>query len=830
MNKALEIYAHILEGHVSSCFANKNNIDPIVLNNERYIVRGLFIAAIIFLKNNIKDEEIKIVSATNSWLKQSFANENLFSNIIDNSRKSLIDFIDEKLIYFKGAESIDIPTLYETLLSVETSNENNGAQTSNAKNYRNKLGGYYTPVNFAKLVTERTIDAFFDLNFGVKKLSVANLNKNDKKILKSLNSISFADFSCGGGIFLTEIICYFEKLFAKSNIETEEKLKYLKSIALNVSAFDVDCQALEVAKLNFLLRIKQPELYTSLSTNFTHANFLLHADSAVDNDNKAHIFSSGYIYHEKLSLNINKLKKYDVILGNPPWEKIRYEEKIFYGLYYKPIADNHFKSSRSIEINKVELNNVKLAEFSRQYKTEIEKAKLSLKQNNFFNLSHNGELNTYALFTDAALKLKSNRGVIGLILKSGIVTSQVNKNIFNHLVRDQKIIAIYDFINRKKIFKIDSRERFCFLLLGNSKSKYFHVSMNLNNTDDINNSKLGIKLSNRDLILLNPISGMLPNFSTKNEADFLLRISEQFTSFNKIFSTVRFGRIVHFTNHAEFISKKSTNDNIPIYEGKFFNQFDGKYSGFNEVTDRIKYSSKASSVVLNESEKKKVDYFPEARFYINNKKWTQLSKSHTEKFMLAWRSLTSATNTRTCISTLLPFIPASQSVQFLTMNQDDLLYLTGLFNSVIFDYILKKKLNGIDLTQAVINQMPVPNVDQISAEIKFNDSVKTIKEHLSLLIFPLFKNDSRLRPLFKDLNLNSPYRSEGGRFETIRNIDLFFMFLYQLNDEELELVLSEFGKQYSRNDFLWFKEKLNQLSFNNPISPSSSFVSSSCPV
>ena len=830
MDKVLAIYVYILKEHLSNHFANIQNIDPVDLNKERFNVRGIFTAAIIYLKSSAKKEEKKIVSTTNTWLKYSFGHENLFSKIIDNSQKSLVDLVDKKFACFREAESIDLPNLYETLLGIETSNENNGTQISTAKNYRNKLGSYYTPIRLAKLITEKTINTFFELNFGIKKLSSANSDTFDKKTLEIINSMSFADFSCGCGVFLIEVICYFEKLFSKSAIEVDKKSDLLKSVTLNISAFDVDCQALEVAKLNLLLRIKQPWLYKSLSANFTHANFLLHKNSTIDKDKKIEIFSSGYIYHNQLSLNRSELKKYDVILGNPPWEKIRFEEKKFYSLYSNSISDNHFKSSRTIEITKTELNNVKLAEFSRKFKVEIEKAKFDLKQNNFFDLSHNGELNTYALFTDASLKLKSEKGVVGLVLKSGIVTSQVNQNLFKHMTIENKIIAIYDFINRKKIFKIDSRERFCFLLLGDSRNKNFHVSMNLNNIDDVKNTKLGIQLSNSKLMLLNPLTGMLPNFSSQKEADFLLRVSREFTFFKKTFDSVRFGRIVHFTNHADFISKKKADDNIPIYEGKFFNQFDGKYSGFNGVTDKAKYSSKATSIVLSESEKKNADYFPQSRFYINRKKWIQLSKHHTEKFILAWRSLTSATNTRTCIATLLPFIPTSQSVQFLTTNQDDLLYLTSLFNSLVFDYILKKKLNGIDLTQSVINQVPVPSSNQMNTEINFNDSVKTIKEHLSLLTFFLLKNDSRLKPLFETLNLSTQVRSENSKFEIIKNIDLLFMFLYKLDSEELELVISVFGKQYSKNDLLWFKAELNQLLTDNPISPSGSFVPSSSPI
>jgi len=804
MNKVLEIYGYILKEHLSTCFANKQNINPIELNRERFKVKAVFTASIIFLKNN-KIEDYKIVSATNNWFKNSFSNENLFSSIIDNANKELIKSIDDNLCNLIGIESIDVPTLYETLLGIETGNESNGTEISTAKNYRNKLGSYYTPANFAKSVTGNTIDTFFKLNFG----------RVGKEFLNKITSISFADFSCGGGNFIIAVIEYFENLFTKWNIEEENKLELLKGIAFNISAFDVDCLALEVAKLNLLLRIKQPSLYNNLTENFIHANFLLQSDFPIVESKKVEIFSSGFIYHEQLGLSKDKLKNYDVVLGNPPWEKIRFEEKKFYALYGNSISENHFKSSRTNEIEINGLSNVQLAEYSKEYKFEIEKAKSYLKRNSFFSLSNNGELNTYALFTDAAVKLKTQRGVVGLVLKSAIVTSQVNQNLFKYLTKQKLVVAIYDFINRKKIFNIDSRERFCFLLLGNSKSKKFHVSMNLSEVSEIEKTISEIELSYESLKLLNPLTLMLPNFSNKKEVDFLLRVSYDLPFFKDVYENVRFGRIVHLTSHAEFITKKKTEDNVPIYEGKFFNQFDGKFSGFNGVGDVLRYGNKSSSMNIDEAKKEIPDYFPESRFFINADKWQQLSKNHNEKFMLAWRSLTSATNTRTCIATVLPFIPATQSVQFLTTDQSDLLYLSGLFNSVVFDFILKKKLSGIDLTQSVINQIPVPKIEQTTQKIYFNGGEATIKHHISLLVFSLLRNDIRLNTLFKNLELQNEGRIEG-KFETVRKIDLLFMVLYKLNDSEVELVLTEFSKQYSKEDLIWFRYALKELG-NIPI-------------
>ncbi|QBZ98863.1 Eco57I restriction-modification methylase domain-containing protein [Flavobacterium sangjuense] len=808
MDKALVIYSNVLKAYLSNCFANKENVNPIELNKERFKVKALFTAALFFLKNQIENEDLNIVFATNAYLKKTFAEENLFSQLIADANEELITIINDHLHQLAADEAIDIPTFYETLLGVESSNESSGAAISNTKNYRNKLGSYYTPAKLADSITKKTIDTFFQLNFGIKKLSAEK--KICSEIIEEMYSITYSDFSCGGGNFLISVIDYFETLFLKCRVDETIKKDLLKTIALNLSAFDVDCLALEVAKLNLLLKIKEPSLYPLLNEKFIHANFLITSDFDFNAKEKLDIFASGFIYHRQLGLNKNKIKKYDVILGNPPWEKIRFEEKKFYALYQKSISDNHFKSSRTEEITQSELSNSDLASFAMQFKLEIEAAKSTLKKNSFFNLSNKGELNTYALFTDAALKLKTDRGVVGLVLKSAIVTSQVNQTLFKFLTKEKLTVAIYDFINRKKIFAIDSRERFCFLLLGLTHSELFQVSMNLTSIEEIEQPTSEIAMSYESLKLLNPFTGMLPNFSNKMEANFLLRISCDFPFFKNVYQNVRFGRIVHLTSHAEFIVKKSGEDTIPVYEGKFFNQFDGKYSGFNGMDDVLKYGSKSSSVLLDDLKKNNADYIPESRFFINAAKWAQLSKNHNEKFMLAWRSLTSATNTRTCVATVLPFIPASQSVQFLTTDQNDLLYMAGLFNSVVFDFILKKKLSGIDLTQSVINQMPVPDIEQNNNTIIFNGNEATIKEHISLLVFSLLQDDSRLSSLAENLELTAAFPFSN-RTETVRNIDLLFMLLYRLNNQEVAMVLSEFSKQYVEDDLVWFQQQLNAL-------------------
>jgi hypothetical protein len=156
--------------------------------------------------------------------------------------------------------------------------------------------------------------------------------------------------------------------------------------------------------------------------------------------------------------------------------------------------------------------------------------------------------------------------------------------------------------------------------------------------------------------------------------------------------------------------------------------------------------------------------------------------------------------------------------------------MAGLFNSVVFDFILKKKLSGIDLTQSLINQMPVPKIERINSTIVFDGHSATIKQHISIFVSLLLKNDVRLNPLFDLLEFDYQYRNNESRAEIIRKIDLLFMWLYDLDDSEVKLVFSSFSKQYSNQDLVWFRNNLKTIYSNNSVGSTVSSSTSLSPV
>ena len=178
--------------------------------------------------------------------------------------------------------------------------------------------------------------------------------------------------------------------------------------------------------------------------------------------------------------------------------------------------------------------------------------------------------------------------------------------------------------------------------------------------------------------------------------------------------------------------------------------------------------------------------------------------------MLAWHSLTSADNARSCIATLLPFIPGAQSVQFLTLpDQNDLVFLTGIFSSIVFDYLVKCKLSGIDLTQAVINQIPVPSIAvSKSSTLILGDRTESYYNSVYSIVSELFKRDQSLIGIW-DRRCIVPLLTNG-HSENRLLLEALVAKLYKMSEEEFKYIISCFNGYYKpseQNEILsYFKE------------------------
>ncbi|MGM1417902.1 Eco57I restriction-modification methylase domain-containing protein [Bacillus cereus group sp. Bce030] len=696
----------------------------------------------------------------------------------------------------------DIFDLYEEVISLDIKVQDSYYCVVKENKARDRAGAYYTSKDFAKKIVEKSVKRYLSqkLDMSMEEVNKYIIDK-DAKIIDSLRTSKYVDLSCGTGHFIVAFIDYIKEFI--------EDKRILKEILLNIHGFDIDFIALQIIKTELIIYSEDINFIRAICSNFILGNTLINLEEK-NYLEKLKLVSEGFIYHPRLGINQEKYDgKFDLILGNPPWEKIRFEDKNFFANYCPRIAKINKKDERKKEIAKLQESNPGLKEYYDDFIIQMEECKKQIKSNIRLTHSASGELNTYSLFTELAVRFLNNKGCIALVVKSGLITTPANSKIFNYLLQNKLIVSIDDFINKSKIFPIDSRERFTVIILSKYFEENFSLRMMLQNIEQMNSENY-ILVNKRMLNTVNPINNMIPNIASIEEMVILTEFYNKYDVFEKVFPECRFGRLVHLTSHAESIYKGPKESTLPIYEGKFIEIYDNKFSTFEGVGEEERYQSKASSRPMTDEEKKNPIIIPESRYFIEQDKWLEITKNYKDKYSIVWRSLTSTTNRRTMIASLLPHCPTIQSIQLLQYNGNykTLIIILSIFNSAIFDYLVKLKLNGIDLTQSIIKQIPVPSIQKFKTVLCFRGIRASIEDHIILRVKELYKNDMRVKELFSHIIDEGCYNncSNKSNKQIIIELDYLIASAYGVKKEQLISIMLTFPKYYHVEDIEFIKE------------------------
>lgn len=658
------------------------------------------------------------------------------------------EFIFEILSIINDYEDIDINCLYQNYIAADFSVAGGEVKFEGGKDNRDILGSYYTQEEFAYEITQKAIEEFLDDN------------KEEIKELK------IADYSCGGGAFLS----------AACQICNQ------KRINAYIYGYDVDPIAVMIARHRL-------HLEKGLKYKIVLGNPLLIKKNDIEPLEKFKRAEIGRFY--SLEMGVASQDNVMIALGNPPWEKIRFEEKKFL-MHYVDGQETGTKAGREKYIQKISETN---KAFYHCFISDYEKAKSLIKKEGCFYKSSCGELNTYAVFTEFCRNRVCDRGVIGLIVKSSLIKIPVYSAFFRDMTKSKDLFEVYMFTNRNKIFNIDSREEFSVIFLKKNNTQNLKAALNIEryeNFADREKMELSYDLLNK----LNPETGMIPNIKHNRELEFLTGTYEKHDTFEMHYPDCKFGRLVHLTNHSESIMKQNGIGFIPIYEGKFIELYTAKYATFSGMAESDKYKNKASARMIYDVDGEE---YPESRFFIKEEVWNNLARNFNDDYVIAWRSLTSATNRRTMLATLLPLIPTCQSVQILQLPKKEMLHVLTLFNSVVFDYIVRLKMAGLDLTQTIIKQIPIPDAKLFEKELVYMGEKATIEKHVNSRIRMLYASDRRLDGFFADVDVY-PIKREISRKQIIAEIDRLAAFLYEIKEDAFKNILHAFSKYYSEKE------------------------------
>lgn len=691
-----------------------------------------------------------------------------------------------------GAGSI-LADVYQDMLMIELGrNERGEYYLGRSKHGRDVSGSYYTPRDLAWETARRAVDELIEQRSGICRYSWGDHSGADRRTVNALlSNILIADLSCGAGDLLWAVVRYAREF---SDVSA--------AVLQNCWGYDIDPLALLVTHIELTRRCGvsgDRMIEERLAGQLVLGNPLLNEMTPASLEGKVALAATGRAYAPGMGLSPSDYpggkQQFDLIVGNPPWEKVRLEERKFFTMLRSDIS---LESNRAVRARLIDAAKQSAPDIHDLYESTARDYSLlraRLVAHPLIPHIPRGELNTYTLFPVLIGQLLGDAGVGALILKAAIVTSPVNSELFRKLRESGSVREIHLFDNSNRIFPIDSREKFCVIILASGACESSLVSFGNNRVVPLGNVDT-VEVSEDVLKRLNPETHMLPNVASIEEYELLNEICASHPIFRDVFPECRFGRLLHLTTHATHVYRDSGEGLLPVFEGKFIGHHDLRFATFEDVPTPDCYAGKATARRLSAEEK--LHQPPISRYFVEELFWRELSRSYQEPYMLAWRSLTSATNTRTMIASIAPFGPATQSVQFLQCpDPNDLLLLAGIFNSTTFDYLVRLKIPGIDLTQSVVRQVPVPDRSDLDRVHEMGGRKCAIRAHIEQRVRQLYLGEDSMGSLTTAGPPSGDKVAKKSRTVLMSEIDELVANAYGLDAVTRLQVARQFGTQVS---------------------------------
>ncbi len=536
---------------------------------------------------------------------------------------------------------------------------------------------------------------------------------------------------------------------------------------------------------------------TATLNNFRSNPSIANGDPAIQA--ARHACRSANAFHWFLEFpEVMKNGGFDCVLGNPPWERVKIQEKEWFADTCPEIAEcsNTNTRRRMIEaLSKGELPpmnpEAQIALFSRfQNSLRITAASSAFvhvagEQGGRFALTGVGDVNMFALFSETAYRLRKDSGRVGIIVPTSIATDASTHDFFNHLVSNKLLCSVYDFENREKLFPaVDSRQRFCVLSIANSPT--IELACYMTHPRQLKENERIATMQVEDFARFNPNTGTCPLFRCGADAELTTKIyrsvpilCNEETGENSW--DVSFNRLLDMSNDSHFFHETREEGMLPLYEGKMIHHYDHRFNTFETTGGNAKENE------VTAEQKRNPRFEPSPRYWVRHEDvLSKLPKccKQVPEWLIGFRDITNATNERTFIVSFIPFSAVNHKLPLLFLEHSPEMQCIFVANgsSLVFDYVVRQKLGGTDMTYFYLKQLPfLPPTAYSEQDLAY----------ISQRVLELTYTSHSMQPLAKTLGYEGePFAWDEERRSKLKaELDAYYAKLYGLTREELAYIL-----------------------------------------
>jgi hypothetical protein len=523
---------------------------------------------------------------------------------------------------------------------------------------------------------------------------------------------------------------------------------------------------------------------------------------------------------------------FDSILGNPPWniqkansmeffsnydpiyrtygkqEAIRKQTAMFaeseiveqewhaYNGYFK--AMSNYVRSASDPYNIALVRGRANDGLKQQWKRERDKQGYKHCRKNPYKIQGGADLDLYKLFLEQSFHLMKPEGRLGMILPSGIYTDKGGTDIRKTFLEKAKWEWLFIFENTEKIFDIHKSKKFGPIILSKEgttdsiKCAFMRHDVKDWESPDPPHMEIPVEKIKRfspntlsfmefkspmDLQICEKIYGDRPLLGDQVEGGWNVKFATEFHMTNDSHLFPPITKWIENGYEPDGLGRWINSNGdvaLPLYEGRMIGQFDFSENGW--------VSGKGRSAVWREIPFDNKQIKPQ---YLMGKEDYKKS-GYLNSFKVGVMKISSSTNSRSLIAGPIFNNPVGNSINAIrlpNMHLGDYYYLLASFNSFVFDSIIRLKMGGINLSDFILNELPIP-----PAPGKLRNKIIMLSAELSLIDKSLFWHLKNINDYLK-ASL-SPRINTLSRLQARVELDVLFFELYSLNVEEVNHLLS----------------------------------------